>query len=269
MTVPAPDDDEAREASQPVWRALASPFRRQLLDELGRGPRTTAELAAANQALSRYAVMQHLGVLEEAGLVVVRRRGRYRYNHLNPVPLRDWYERWVTPLADRTAGELLALRRHVEAREEGAEMTTEVDEVRIVRIENELRFRATPERIFRAMTEETLEWFPTSYGETRTKAVVMEPRVGGLHYEDWGDGAGHLYGHVTGWDPPRAWSTRGRLMPGTILDTEYELEEAGDETILRVSKVAVGPMSEAEAASIHKYGDVRNFEAALRAVVER
>lgn len=268
MTAPA----SAEEASQPVWRALASPVRRQLLDELGRGPRTTAELAATNQDLSRYAVMQHLGVLEEAGLVVVRRRGRYRYNHLNPVPLREWYERWVTPLADRTAGELLALRRHVETEQTeqgGAEMTTEVDEVRVVRIENELRFRATPERIFRAMTEETLEWFPTSYGETRTKAVVMEPRVGGLHYEDWGDGTGHLYGHVTGWDPPRAWSTRGRLMPGTILDTEYELEADGEETILRVGKVAVGPMSPEEAASIYKYGDVSNFEASLRAVVER
>jgi DNA-binding transcriptional ArsR family regulator len=268
MTAREPDDS-VDEGSQAVWRALASPLRRQLLDELGRGPRTTAELAAANQDLSRYAVMQHLGVLESAGLVVVRRRGRYRYNHLNPVPLREWYERWVTPLADRTAGELLAFRRHIEAEQGGVEMTTEVDEVRTVRIETELRFRATPERVFRAMTEETLEWFPTTYGEARTKALVMEPRVGGAHYEDWGDGAGHLYGHVIAWDPPRAWATRGRVMPGTILDTEYALEPDGDDTILRVSKVAVGPMSPEEAAGIRKYGDIANFEAALRGVVER
>ena len=64
--------------------------------------------------LSRFAVMQHLGVLTDAGLVVVRRRGRHRFNHLNPVPLRRWYERWVVPLADRAGAELLALERHIE-----------------------------------------------------------------------------------------------------------------------------------------------------------
>jgi uncharacterized protein YndB with AHSA1/START domain len=208
-------------------------------------------------------------VLESAGLVVVRRRGRFRYNHLNPVPLREWYERWVTPLADRTAGELLALRRHVERDEGGNAMAVQVDDVRTVRIETELRFRATPERVFRALTEHSHEWFPTSYGEERTRQIVVEPRVGGAHFEDWGDGAGHLYGHVTVWDPPRAWATRGRVMPGTILDTEYELETDGDRTVLRVAKVAVGPMTDDEAAGIRKYGDIANAEAALRAVIER
>src|SRR6186713_3023904 len=97
-----------------VWRVLASPQRRQLLDLLSEGPRTTGELAEAMPDLSRFAVMQHLSVLTDAGLVVVRRRGRHRFNHLNPVPLRRWYERWVVPLADRAGAELLALERHVE-----------------------------------------------------------------------------------------------------------------------------------------------------------
>jgi DNA-binding transcriptional ArsR family regulator len=91
---PKEEDDEA------VWRALANPLRRRLLDELRRGARTTGELADATPELSRFAVMQHLGVLTDAGLVIVRRRGRHRFNHLNAVPLRRWYERWVVALAD-------------------------------------------------------------------------------------------------------------------------------------------------------------------------
>src|SRR5262245_50099904 len=100
--------------SQPdLWRALANPVRRQLLDLLSGAPRTTGELAAAIPELSRFAVMQHLAVLTEAGVVLVRRRGRLRFNHINPVPLREWYERWVQPFASSTAGDLLALRRAV------------------------------------------------------------------------------------------------------------------------------------------------------------
>ena len=252
---------------QGVWRALNNPHRRRILDLLRTGPRTTGELSLAEPDVSRYAVMQHLGVLVDANLVVVRRRGRFRYNHLNPVPLREWYERWVTPLADRAAGELTALRRHVEGRG-GAEMIETVDDVRVVRLETELRFKAPPQRVFGALTSRVREWFPHSYGDDRTQAIVVEPRVGGAHYEDWGDGAGYLYGHVTVWDPPRGVAFRGRIMPGSILDTEYELEQDGDDTILRVSKVAVGPMTDEEAAGVRTFGDVSRFESALRAVIE-
>ena len=262
----SPQSATARDSgSIDVWRVLASPQRRQLLDLLSEGPRTTGDLADAMPELSRFAVMQHLGVLTDANLVVVRRRGRHRFNHLNPVPLRRWYERWVVPLADRAGAELLALERHVEG---GPSMTVVTDEIRTVRIETELRFRATPERLFRALTEESLEWFPTTYGEERVKAVVVEPRVGGAHYEDWGDGAGHLYGHVTVFDRPYRLSTRGRVFAGSILDTAYEIEPDGDETVLRMSKVAVGPMTDEQAGSIRTYGDIGRFEEALRRVVE-
>jgi DNA-binding transcriptional ArsR family regulator len=253
------------EGEEDVWRVLASPLRRHLLDLLSEGPRTTGDLAGAMPELSRFAVMQHLGVLTDAGLVVVRRRGRHRFNHLNPVPLRRWYERWVVPLADRAGAELLALERHVEG---GPFMTVLTDEIRTVRIETELHFRASPERIFRALTEESLEWFPTSYGQERVKAVVVEPRVGGAHYEDWGDGAGHLYGHVTVYDRPHRLELRGRVFAGSILDTAYEIEPDGNETVLRMSKVAVGPMTAEQAGSIRTYGDIGRFEEALRRLVE-
>ncbi len=262
------------EAASDVWRALASPVRRQLLDELGRGPRTTGDLAAALPELSRFAVMQHLEVLVGADLVLVRRRGRERFNYLNAVPLQRWYERWVVPLAQRTASELLSLERTLgdpdQPTKGDLEMTvaTPVDQFRTVRVENELTFRATPERVFDAITNRSREWFPATYGEERVKAIVLEPRVGGSLYEDWGDGRGHLYATVTAYDPPVALSTRGRLAPGTILDTEYLFEADGDRTVLRVSKVAVGPISDEEAAGIRKYGDLDNFADALRRVIE-
>src|SRR3954451_3247868 len=105
--------DDGPEAEPDLWRALASPWRRRLLDLLREGPRTTGQLAGAIPELSRFAVMQHVEVLTAGGVIIARKRGRERFNHLNPIPLRDWYERWVRPLADGTAADLLALRRTV------------------------------------------------------------------------------------------------------------------------------------------------------------
>jgi DNA-binding transcriptional ArsR family regulator len=251
-----------------MWRALGSPVRRSILDRLAEGPRTTSQLAESFPELSRFAVMQHLGVLTEAGLVLVRRRGRFRFNHLNPVPLREWYQRWVAPMLDTAAAEMLSLHRHVEERQGDEGMSGQDDVVRTVRIETELRFSAPPGRVFSALTDETLEWFPHTYGEERVVGIVVEPRVGGLLYEDWGEGRGYLYGEVVVYDPPRRYATRGRVMPGTILDSEYVIEPDGEGSVLRASKVAVGPMTEDEAASIHRFGDLAMFEDELRRVVE-
>jgi len=92
---------------------------------------------------------------------------------------------------------------------------------------------------------------------------VLEPRVGGQHYEDWGDGSGHLYGQVTVYDPPARWATRGRVYPGTILDTDYELTEETGGVRVRVTKLAVGPMTEEEAAGIAEFGDFSGSAAAI------
>ncbi len=99
----------------PVWKALADPSRRAILDRLRDGPRTTGELVRPFD-LSRFAVMKHLCVLERAGLVVVQRRGRERWNYLNPVPIQAIYERWITPYAALWAMDLLDLKRTVERR---------------------------------------------------------------------------------------------------------------------------------------------------------
>lgn len=105
-----------------VWRALANPVRRAILDELHDGARTTGELAECFEDLSRFAVMQHLGVLVEADLVVVRRDGRRRYNYLNPVPIQRIYDRWIDRYTRPWTESLVDLRRDLEAerRAEGA-----------------------------------------------------------------------------------------------------------------------------------------------------
>jgi DNA-binding transcriptional ArsR family regulator len=94
-----------------VFKALADPTRRDLLDALRSGPRTTGELCRMHPEMTRFGVMAHLKVLETAGLVVVAREGRTRHNHLNPVPIRQIYERWVRPFAEAPALELTQLER--------------------------------------------------------------------------------------------------------------------------------------------------------------
>lgn len=259
----------ADEAAGPdIWRALASPWRRRLLDQLRIAPGTTGELAAGLPELSRYAVMQHLEVLVRAGLVLPERRGRDRVNHLNPVPLREWYERWVQPMADTDAAELLALKR---AAEKGIpQMPDAIEPIRTVRLAYDLRINASAERTFEVMTKQMLDWRPHTYGGERTRRVVLEPRIGGAHYEDWGGPAGHLYGHVTVYDPPTRWATRGRLSAGTTLDSDYRLTELGNGAVrVHIVKVAVGPLTEEEAAGIAEHGDFRPYATAIEKLASR
>lgn len=102
-----------------VWRALANPVRRRILDLLARGPVITGALSDAFPELSRFAVMQHLKVLEEAELVIPRREGRLRYNHLNAVPIQRIYRRWVSRYAGRWADSLLGLKDELEEKANG------------------------------------------------------------------------------------------------------------------------------------------------------
>lgn len=104
-------DDAAHDA---VFKALADPTRRAILDRLRRGPATTGELAERVDHLSRFGVMKHLDVLRDAGLVVTRPRGRERVNALNAVPIRQVYERWVSRFADLWSAELLRVREAAE-----------------------------------------------------------------------------------------------------------------------------------------------------------
>jgi DNA-binding transcriptional ArsR family regulator len=97
-----------------VWKALASPTRRAMLDDLRNGPMTTGAIADRFPKLSRFAVMQHLRVLEEAELVIPRRDGRERYNYLNPVPIQQVFDRWVVRYMKPWTEALVTLRDELE-----------------------------------------------------------------------------------------------------------------------------------------------------------
>ena len=100
-----------------VWKALADPTRRKLLDLMRDGPRTTGDLCGHFKNLSRYAVMKHLALLERAGLVTFKREGRVRWNYLNTVPIQEIYQRWVSRYAAPSAARLLDLKRKVERKD--------------------------------------------------------------------------------------------------------------------------------------------------------
>lgn len=97
-----------------VFKALAHPVRRQILDDLKDQPLTTGALCTHFAELDRCTVMQHVKVLEEAGLVIPERRGRERWNHLNPVPLHEIHERWIGPHAAGAVARLARLKRELE-----------------------------------------------------------------------------------------------------------------------------------------------------------
>jgi DNA-binding transcriptional ArsR family regulator len=98
-----------------VFKALADRTRRLLLDRLfERDGRTLIELEAEVPELTRFGVMRHLAVLEEAGLVVTRRQGRYKNHYLNPVPVALIAERWMGKYRERRAAALLDLKDRLE-----------------------------------------------------------------------------------------------------------------------------------------------------------
>lgn len=97
-----------------IFKALASPTRRDILDCLKDTPRTTGELCDHFAALDRCTVMQHLKVLEKADLVFVQRKGRERWNHLNPLPIRHIQDRWVGPYAQQAVSILDRLKSDLE-----------------------------------------------------------------------------------------------------------------------------------------------------------
>lgn len=97
-----------------VFRALAAPVRREILDLLKDAPRTTGDVCDHFPDLDRCTVMQHLRVLEEADLVIPRRQGRRRWNHLNPLPIKHIHDRWIGPYARYAVSLLERMKQELE-----------------------------------------------------------------------------------------------------------------------------------------------------------
>ena len=97
-----------------VFKALADPTRRKLLDELFKSDGQSLSALEEGLPMTRFGVMKHLKLLEEANLVVTRRRGREKLHYLNPVPIQQVYERWVSKYAQPVAAGLTGLKRELE-----------------------------------------------------------------------------------------------------------------------------------------------------------
>ena len=100
-----------------VWKALSDPTRRRILDLLRDGPKTTTEIVEAFPDMTRHAVMKHISVLREASLINTAKDGRKRENSLNPVPIREIYERWMGPFAELWSSTLLRVKDDVEGKQ--------------------------------------------------------------------------------------------------------------------------------------------------------
>ena len=124
-----------------VFKALADPTRRGLLDELFREDGQTLSALEERYSMSRFGVMKHLKQLEEARLVVTKRRGREKLHYLNPVPIRLIHDRWVSKYAEPWAAGLSELKTRLEG---------DMEKV------FEIYIRTTPERIWEAITDPSL-----------------------------------------------------------------------------------------------------------------
>ncbi|MGV8967633.1 MAG: ArsR/SmtB family transcription factor [Cellulomonas sp.] len=121
-----------------VFRALADPTRRGLLDELFREDGQSLGALTERIDMTRFGVSKHLGILEEAGLVVTRRRGREKLHFLNPVPIRLVHDRWVSKYADPWAAGLVDLKTRMESQMEKV---------------FEIYIRTTPQALWHAITD--------------------------------------------------------------------------------------------------------------------
>lgn len=168
-----------------VFRALADPNRRLLLDALrirdGQNLGQLCELIA----MSRYGVMKHLRVLEKAGLITCEWVGREKYHHLNSVPIQLVYERWVSNYARPWAGALSALKRYVE---ENEQMEKHIQMIFV---------QASAEKVWQALTDGALTkqyYFGSS--------IEAEWKVGGKYRYVNPDGSDLVTGEVIEIDPP-------------------------------------------------------------------
>ena len=121
-----------------MFKALADPTRRSLLDELFRQDGQTLGTLEERFPMSRFGVMKHLKVLEEAGLVVTRRRGREKLHFLNPVPIRLVHDRWVSKYSEPWVAGLSEIKERLEGQMEKV---------------YEIFIKTTPERLWDAITD--------------------------------------------------------------------------------------------------------------------
>jgi DNA-binding transcriptional ArsR family regulator/uncharacterized protein YndB with AHSA1/START domain len=217
----------------PLWRALADPTRRRILDLLRERPLITGEIAM-QFPISRIAVMRHLEVLSEAGLVASRKRGRERWHYLNAVPLQQLHRRWADPVAAGFASALLRLADTVEV--EGRPMESNRPTIDVAL---DIEVAGTPAAVFAALTKDIGGWWGHPFVTARATSLALDPRLGGLFTERW-DNGGQVIASVTGWAQDEHLQLTGPFHLGVAVGVAaFDLAEAGTGTLLRFSFRAI------------------------------
>ncbi len=203
-----------------VFKALADPTRRSLLDELFREDGQTLGALEARLPMTRFGVMKHLRILEEARLVVTRRRGREKLHFLNAVPIRLIHDRWVSKYAEPWAAALSDLKHKLEEK-----MMEKVFEIYI---------KTTPERLWKAITNPEMRRRYT-FGLT-----VTSDWTPGSRYDGVGNGGLIMEGENLEVDPPKRLVQSFRALWGEDVKAEgtsrvtWEIEPVADSCRLTV-----------------------------------
>jgi len=174
-----------------VFKALADPTRRRLMDRLRESNGQTLTELCAPLEMARQSATQHLGILEAASLVTTVRRGREKLHYLNPVPLREIQQRWIHKFDEPRLAALSAIKRQAEA--EGHPMASKPAYVYVTYIE------ATPERVWHALTDADLTaayWGHANVSDWQADSEWRHVRVDG-------SGIADVIGTVLEAEPPR------------------------------------------------------------------
>jgi DNA-binding transcriptional ArsR family regulator/uncharacterized protein YndB with AHSA1/START domain len=217
-----------------LWRALADPTRRRILDLLRQRPLITGEIAA-RFPVSRIAVMRHLDVLARAGLVTSRKRGRERWHYLNAVPLQQLHRRWADPAAAGFASALLRLHDTVEAGGRPMEAIRPTVDVAL-----DIDIAGPPAAVFAALTGDVGGWWGHPFVTARAQSLALDPRLGGLFTERWENG-GQVIAAVTGWAQDEHLQLTGSFHMGPGIGVAaFDLAASGAGTLVRFSFRALG-----------------------------
>ncbi len=216
-------------------------------------------------SLTRFAIMQHLSVLEEANLVLVRRDGRNRFNYSNPAVLKDLYDQWVTPLANRAADAAQHLRRYAETQNEAIQNMSS-ENYRLVQIELESKINAPTHVVYRAMTEDYPKWWPHKMNPEAT--IYFDHKLGGTFGEHWPDGGGVIYGTITLLQPGKKVTVTNVGMFGDYTASNTEtVEEFEGGTLHKKSLHLWGNVS-AEIETMLRDGSRQLIQDAMRSYCE-
>lgn len=249
-----------------TFKALSHPIRREILDFLKEGPKTTGFLSEQFANISRYAVMKHLSLLEDAELVIVRREGRIRENYLNAVPLQQIYDRWMNQYQSNIASSMLNLKSKLERGTETMEKNSLKHDS--FQIEQKITIHAPVSKVFESLTKDINDWW--AYRLCGNDSILsFEPTLGGNFIETGSDNNAALWGTVNYIEAPYEIRLQGLLgMKGAVNSSyTFKLEENGDNTTLTLSHDAVG-LLDPEWRNAHEGGWEELLGKFLKAYVE-